>query len=218
MIPSSNLVPFDPPPPTAPAVPPSSPQNPWQWARIVDISPKGFWLVVTDIGYVTIDAKSAIERIFYERLSAQTDAIASQPLLLPETLQLSLEDADRVRRYLPELEACGFGLSDFGNDTFMIDALPLMFTSCAPTTILTEIAHELDATGKTKNLDSWRRDIVARAAAQAAAQTLKVESDEEVSRLLQQLAQCEMPYSTPRGRPTMILTTYNELLRRFRRS
>ena len=33
-----------------------------------------------------------------------------------------------------------------------------------------------------------------------------------------ELARCAMPYATPRGRPVMILTTYRELDRRFRRA
>ncbi len=217
-VPTTTLAPFQPPPPPPTLQPPTTQQSPWQWARIADISNKGFWLVVTDQGYVTIDAKSAIERILYERLSSQVDTLPSQALLLPETIHLPPEDADRVLRYLPELEACGFGISSFGNDTFMIDALPTLLSTCAPTTLLADIAHELDATGKTKNLDSWRRELVARCAAQAAAQTLKTDTMEEATRLMNELAACEMPYTTPRGRPTMILTTYSELYRRFRRS
>jgi DNA mismatch repair protein MutL len=215
-LPTSATVDFTPPPP-APAAKENPTTSPWKWARVVDLSAQGLWLVVTDQGYVTVDARGVIERIAYERLIAQVESVASQPILIPETLRLPPLDAERVLRYLKELEACGFGISPFGDDTFMVDALPIFFSHCAPKEILADIAKELDGSGMRKQMDSWRRDVVARAAAQAAARTMKIESVEGAERLLRDLSQCSMPYTTPRGRPTMILTTYTELYRRFHR-
>ncbi|MDO5462344.1 MAG: DNA mismatch repair endonuclease MutL [bacterium] len=215
-LPTTETVSFDPPPP-APEAEVKPTTLPWKWVRVADLSPQGLWLVVTDQGYVTVDARGVIERIYYERFVAQNEPITSQPLLIPETLRLPPVDAERVLRYLSELEACGFGISSFGDDTFMVDALPVFFAHCAPKEILADIATELDGSGVRKTLDAWRREVVARAAAQAAARTIKTDSVDVAERLMRELAQCEMPYTTPRGRPTMILTTYTELLRRFRR-
>lgn len=217
-LPTTSVVDFTPPPPAPSFTSSVGSSLPWQWARVVDISQHSLWLVVTDHGYVTVDARGVVERIAYERLVAQHEPIASQALLIPETLRLPPLDAERVLRYQGELESCGFGLSSFGNDTFMIDALPLFFASCPPKEVLADIAKELDGTGVRKQLDTWRREVVARAAAQAAARTMKITSVEGAERLLNELSRCEMPYTTPRGRPTMILTTYRELLRRFHRA
>ena len=81
-----------------------------------------------------------------------------------------------------------------------------------------DIATELDQPGLRKGLDAWRREVVARAAAQAAARAFRVTSTQAAEPLLAELARSAMPYATPRGRPTMILTTYRELDRRFRRT
>ncbi len=206
-------IPAPPPPPEAPP-PPST--LPWAWSRVVDVLDEDYWLVVTDQGYVTVNAKAALERILYERFSPLAkEAILSQPLLLPETLQLPPADAERVTRFLPELEACGFGIGPLGTDTFIIDALPVTFSELAPKEILADLAAELDRTGVQKGVDAWRREVVARAAAKAACGAFHVTTIPAAEKLMAQLASCVMPYTSPRGKPVMILTTYRELARRF---
>lgn len=217
----------DPPPSAEPIVPPSAPPPeeavppaaalPWKWLRVADVSGPGYWLVVTDQGYVTVDAKAALERILYERLAPAAAEAAAQPLLLPETLSLPHADAERVTRFLPELAALGFGVSPIGPDAFLVDALPIALAEFPPKEILADLAAELDQPNPRKGLDAWRREVVARAAAQAASKAFRVADSHVAEALMAELARCPMPYATPRGRPTMILTTYRELDRRFRR-
>lgn len=209
------VVPFTSPPPPQP--PPAEPSGslPWKWTRVVEVLEGGYWLAVTDQGYITVDARAALERIHYERFASDAGSVPSQPLLLPETLRLPAADAERVKRFLPELEACGFGISPFGADTFLVDALPVAFTEMPPATILAALAVELENTGVKKGLDAWRREVVSRAAAKAVCRTAQVTSREVAEQLMARLAACAMPYTTPRGKPVMILTTYRELARRF---
>ncbi len=228
---------FPPPPPApfppvgtpperiAPIVPPATPPEAqpmgkvnFAWLRIADVLESGYWLVITEQGYVTIDASAALERIAYERFIKQAHQPATQPLLIPETLELSPSDADRVSRFLPELEACGFGISAFSSNTFLVDALPIALAEIPPSTLIPEIAVELDKTGVRKGIDHWRQEVAARAAASAVARTFPVKTREAAEHLLRDLSQCAMPYTTPRGRPVMILTTYRELARRFQRN
>lgn len=216
-LPPATPEPLVPPPPPTTSEEKRASVLPWQWLRVADVLEPGYWLVVTDQGYVTVDAKAALERILYERFAPAAETVASQPLLLPETLRLPPADAERVTRFLPELEACGFGVSAFGPDTFLIDALPVALAELSPKEMLAEIAAELDRTGVRKGLDAWRREVVARAAAKAACGAFHANDIASAERLMAQLARCAMPYVTPRGRPVMILTSYRELARRFRR-
>lgn len=214
-VPIAKIAPITP-PPTPPPAQPNKPVN-FAWLYVAALLEPGYWLVVTEQGYVTIDAGAALERILYERFMAKTEQPAIQPLLIPETLTLSPSDADRVARFLPELEACGFGISTFSANTFLIDALPVALSEVPPQTLIPEIAAELDKTGIRKGIDNWRKEVAARAAASAAAHTLQIQTQTAVETLLHQLSTCSMPYATPRGRPVMILTTYRELARRFQR-
>ncbi len=209
-----TIQPIQPPPP-APNTPAPSSQLPWAWAHVADVSNAGYWLIVTDQGYVTVYAKAALERILYEQLAPTATTIASQPLLIPEAIQLSVADAERVARFLPDLEACGFGLGQIGPDTFLLDALPVALADLQAKELLIDLANELDQTGVQKGIEAWRREVVARAAAKAASRVTQIHTREAAEALMKQLAVCEMPYTTPRGKPVMILTTYRELARRF---
>ncbi len=217
--PAPTLTPITPPPPPAP-LPADAPAGslPWEWYRVVDLLDHGYWLVVTDQGYVTVDAKAALERILYERLAPAVSNPPSQPLLIPETLHLPPADAERVARFAPQLAQCGFGIAPLAPDTFLIDALPVALAELPPKEILAEIAAELDRPGPKKGLDPWRREVVARAAAQAAARAWRIPDRRAAEAAMADLARCAMPYASPRGRPVMILTTYGELDRRFRRA
>lgn len=199
---------------------PTVPQGPapWQWFRLLGILEGGYWLLLTEQGYVTVDGRAALERIAYERLMASAGPDAVQPLLIPETLTLPAADADRVRRFLPELQACGFGLADYGGDTFMIDAVPAFLDGADPAALIASVAAELDRAGVRRGLEGQRRETVARAAAQAACGALPPADATAAEAIVGRLGRCAMPYITPRGRPTMFLTSYRELDRRFRRS
>ena len=57
-----------------------------------------------------------------------------------------------------------------------------------------------------------------RAACRAAVDTRQSElAPQALAQLVGDLARCRMPYTCPRGRPTMILTPYRELARKFGR-
>jgi DNA mismatch repair protein MutL len=41
---------------------------------------------------------------------------------------------------------------------------------------------------------------------------------EEIERLVQELGECELPYTCPHGRPTVVLMNYGDLERKFGRA
>ncbi len=209
----------DPLPPPPPAATPEHDSSLWKWVRVADILEDGFVLLVTDSGYVTLDARAAWERVIYERLMSASAPVASQQLLLPETVQLPPDDADRVRRYRKELQEMGFSVNEFGSrDTFILDALPDVLSDVSCRELLITLARDLDQTGVKKGGDRWREETVARAAGQAAAGLHRRLTPQTAAGLVQLLAAARMPYTSPRGRPTMILTAYRELARRFGRN
>src|SRR6185437_7236167 len=94
--------------------------------RLVGVIGRLYVVLESDRGLVLMDQHAAHERILYEemlRRLEQTDA-PSQRLLLPETVELSPRDAQFVREHLPILGRLGVGLSEFGDRTFLLDALP----------------------------------------------------------------------------------------------
>src|SRR5207249_8273193 len=95
--------------------------------RLVGVIGRLYVVLESDRGLVLLDQHAAHERILFEqmleRMEKQGQA-PSQRLLLPETVELSARDASFLREQLPILTRLGVGLSEFGERTFLLDALP----------------------------------------------------------------------------------------------
>ncbi len=192
---------------------------PWRWCRVLGQIGGRYLLLETDGGFVTVDPRAARERVLYERIMARDrdeDRLA-QALLLPETVQLAPPDAARLRKYLGVVQGLGFGVEDFGNDHFLVEALPEVLAGVSCRELLSDIAHDLENVGVRRGSEKWREEVVAQAACRAAAGGDVALSAEEAERLVIALAATRMPYTCPRGRPTMVFTSYRELERKFGR-
>ena len=209
------------PPPSAVFTPPfDTDGSPWKWSRVLGQIGGIYVLLETDAGYVVLDPRAAHERVLYERLitAAREGAVKAQRLLLPETVKLPPEDAAAVRKHLPLLQAMGFGVDDFGDDHFVIEALPEEVLAAPRRELLLDIAHDLETAGTRRGSEKWREEAVVRAACRSAvAGRQSGLAPQVLAQLVDDLARCRMPYTCPRGRPTMILTPYRELARKFGR-
>ena len=193
--------------------------SPWRWCRVLGQAGGRYLLLETDGGYVTVDPRAARERVLYERLMEghQKGGALSQKLLLPETVQLAPADAARLRQHLTVVQEMGFGVEDFGDDHFLIEALPDALAGASCRELLGNIAHDLENAGTRRGSEKWREEIVAKAACRAASGADETLSNENAEKLVKALAATRMPYTCPRGRPTMIFTSYRELERKFGR-
>ena len=193
--------------------------SPWRWCRVLGQVAGRYVLLETDGGYVTVDPRAARERVLYERLMEgnKKGGALSQKLLLPETVQLAPADAARLRKHLKVVQEMGFGVEDFGSDHFIVEALPDALDPVSCRELLGNIAHDLENAGTRRGAEKWREEIVAKAACRVAAGADEKLSNENAEKLVKALAATRMPYTCPRGRPTMIFTSYRELERKFGR-
>ena len=192
---------------------------PWAWCRVVGPVGGLYLLLEIDTGYVVLDPRAAHERVLYERLLArvrQKEGM-SQRLLLPESVSLPPAHAERLRTWLEVLQRMGFGVVEFGGDTFLVEALPPEVADVPCRGLLLDICHDLETLGQRRGAENWREDALARSACVAAVKHDSALSTEAAEQLVRDLSGCRMPYTCPQGRPTMILTTYRELARKFGR-
>ena len=221
LCPPPSALPF-PPVPTGAGLPLfNAPQDgsPWRWCRVLGQVAARYVLLETDGGYVTVDPRAARERVLYERLmdTRKEGGALSQRLLLPETVQLPPADAARLRKYLKIVQEMGFGVEDFGSDHFLVEALPDALGGVSCRELLANIAHDLENAGTRRGSEKWREELIAQAACRAASGAQSALSDAEADKLVNALAATRMPYTCPRGRPTMIFTSTRELERKFGR-
>lgn len=193
--------------------------SPWAWCRVLGQVGGLYVILETEDGLVLMDPHAAHERVLFEKfMTAVTSGKpGSQGLLLPETIELRPADANRVRKSLTILHGLGFGVSEFGGDTFVVDAVPAVFSRASGKNLLLEICTNLEQAGTRGGEERWREETIARAACRAAVKAHDSLTLREIEQLVVDLAGTEMPYTCPHGRPTLILMPFKELNRKFGR-
>jgi DNA mismatch repair protein MutL len=111
----------------------------------------------------------------------------------------------------------GFGVSEFGGDTFVVDALPSHVAGADGRTLLLDVSRNLEQAGVRGAKGRWREESIAQAACKAAVKARDRLTLSEIEELVIALARTEMPYTCPHGRPTLIFTSFRELNRKFGR-
>ena len=136
----------------------------------------------------------------------------------PEPIDLAPADAERVRQALPLLNELGFSIDAFGSDTFLIDALPVWVQHQPIEPLLYETARALAEGGRSKAAREGLAEIIMQTACAGAVRTSDSLTEKAIEKLITDLAQTEMPYTSPHGRPTLIFTSYSELERSFQKN
>lgn len=205
--------------PAAPAGGGEGAYAPWAWARVLGQVGGLYVILETDDGLVLMDPHAAHERVMYEQIMRAVAArtVCSQGLLAPETVELAPAAAERVRAHLDALKQMGFGVAEFGSDTFLVDALPDTLGGVSAAAVLAAVAQELEEHGGRRGKERWAEDAIAQAACKAAVKARDVLTLKEIEQLVISLARAEMPYTCPHGRPTMVFMGFDELHKKFGR-
>lgn len=172
-------------------------------------------------GMVLIDQHAAHERILFEQMLKRLarEEILAQRLLLPATIALPPRDSEFLREQLATLNKVGISISLFGPNTFLVDALPPMVrTRDIPDFVRTLVTELQEAGGETRKVRRASEETVAKTVCRAAIKANDALQPSEWEQLVVDLLKCDMPYTCPHGRPTMVLMTRNELERKFGRA
>ncbi|KXO16706.1 DNA mismatch repair protein [Clostridiales bacterium KA00134] len=171
--------------------------------------------VADDIVYL-IDQHAAHERVLFEKFreSFENEKVASQLLLMPQTLELNPKEMSAVMSNMNFLKRLGFELEDFGSDKILIRQVPIVFDSPARANFIRDIIENLDEIETSYDSNLYKIMKKACKAAVKAGDTL---SEREVFSLLGLLKECEVPFTCPHGRPTVIELSRNDLEKIFLR-
>lgn len=203
----------------APASEEATNSPPWSWCRVLGQAGGLYVVLETEDGIILMDPHAAHERVLYEKFmrALKRHEIKSQGLLVPEVVELSPENGERVRANVGLLKEMGFGIAEFGGDSFVADAIPAFLGNVSARAILGEIANTIERGGRRAGTERWAEDQIAMAACKAAVKAQDKLTVQEIEQLVRDLAACEMPYTCPHGRPTLIYMGFNELRRKFGR-
>jgi DNA mismatch repair protein MutL len=212
-------------PPSSPAQRPPPPGEPVPLLnvplRLVGVIGKLYVVLESDRGLVLLDQHAAHERILFEQMLSRLerhDQAPSQRLLLPETVELSVRDSSFLREQLPVLTRLGVGLSEFGERTFLLDALPPFVKAPGARRFVLELVDELKAAGRELNSLRLGEHTVAKTVCRHAVKAHDPLAGRELENLVEDLRHCAMPYTCPHGRPTLIEMNFRELEKKFGRT
>jgi DNA mismatch repair protein MutL len=189
--------------------------------RLVGVIGKLYVVLESDRGLVLLDQHAAHERILFEQMlnRIESGGIApSQKLLLPETIELPARDANFLREQLAVLTRLGVGLSEFGERTFLLDALPPFVKTADARRFVLDLVDELKAAGREVNLARLGEHTIAKTVCRHAVKANDPLGGAELENLVEDLRRCAMPYTCPHGRPTLIEMNYRELEKKFGRT
>ena len=188
--------------------------------RMVGVIGKLYVVLESDRGLVLLDQHAAHERILFEQMMTriESNSVApSQKLLLPETVELPPRDAQFLREQLAALTKLGVGLNEFGERTFLLDALPPFVKAPDARRFVFDLVDELRAAGREVNLARLGEHTVAKTVCRHAVKANDYLTGAELENLVEDLRRCAMPYTCPHGRPTLIEMNYRELEKKFGR-
>lgn len=180
-----------------------------QVSRMYILAEKGEDLII-------IDQHAAHERILYEQVLS-TKKSRVQELITPVMIELTPKEKVLMEEYIPYLEEYGFGISEFGDNTYVVTFVPAVFGRLEDTAVIHDVISDLLAEGKIKKETGISEKVSKTLACRAAIKGGSACTSEQMEELIEQLKAAESPYSCPHGRPTVIACTKGELDRMFAR-
>ncbi|MEK6845351.1 MAG: DNA mismatch repair endonuclease MutL, partial [Nanoarchaeota archaeon] len=200
--------------PTADIIPESDKLPP---LRLLGQIHKTFFVAETPGGIVFIDQHVVQERVLYERFMEQlmNQKVAVQNLLRGEVLELTPMQKLLVEENKEKLNQLGFGLEEFGENSFVLKTVPTLFGRLQPKELLFEVISELKE--HHNRIEQVQEEIITRMACRASVKAGDTLTVTEMHRLLYELSQTKFPYTCPHGRAVLIKMEVEELEKKFRR-
>ena len=184
--------------------------------RVIGQLHNTYILCEAEDGLVLIDQHAAHERVLYEQLG-RGGKVASQALLVPETVDLGFREAQALETLLPALREVGLAAEPFGGNTVVVKSVPAMLSGRELRPLIVEIAAAAAAAGGAGAFDALDRcrQIAACHGAIRARQALGIE---QMQALLRQMDECTNLSHCPHGRPTWLRYDAGVIERAFKRT
>ena len=189
-------------------------QLPW---RIVGELYRSYILVEQGDEAYLIDKHAAHERILFEKLKANQEAISSQALLTPVPCRLSPDSVAALLSEEAMLTELGFELEHFGENALLVRQIPMDLAIEQITDTLDEMAANLLNGRREKNTDV-RDEVLHTVACKAAIKAGWQTDDKELQALVETVMERQDLKYCPHGRPICITLSKKQLEKQFKRA
>lgn len=176
-------------------------------------------LAQTADGIVLIDQHAAHERLVYERMKEAMDngGVKSQPLLIPEIVDLDPAEADRVLSRADELAELGLLIESFGPGAVAVRAGPALLGEMDFPGLLRDLADDIATSGAALSLKGRLEEVCGNFACRTSVRAGRRLDAQEMNALLRQMEATPHSGQCNHGRPTYVELKLSDIERLFGR-
>ncbi len=170
-------------------------------------------------GLLVVDQHIAHERVLYERFreSAENKSLEIQTLLFPVTVDLSPVETEVLNHHLKLVQSLGIEIEPFGDNGFLLRAVPAVLKKHDPVHLLRDIIESLNREDPEVSLKEKYEEVIIMMACRNAIMINHPMKLDQIRKLISDLEQTQMPFTCPHGRPIALLFDINDILRKFHR-
>jgi len=184
----------------------------------VTITPLGQMLQTYLIAQVgrelhVIDQHTAHERVLFQRLwrTWMTRDMSTQPLLIPEPIDLTVAQHTLIQKYASDLEQVGLVLEPFGANTVVLRAVPVGVGPVDGASVVRDVLEDLAEWSSVSSLDARAQAVLATLACKSAVQAGRTMALPEIEQLVRDWIDEGVMSTCPHGRRTAFRLSAEEL-------
>ncbi len=172
-------------------------------------------------GIVIVDQHAAHERLVYERIKQainKKQQVQTQPLLIPEVVELTNQQCHEIMDHLELLNECGLKAESFSNTSILIREVPALLSDSNIQSLLRDIADDLIEHGEPLSLHDKIEHILGTYACHTSVRAGRRLNVDEMNALLRDMEATPHSGQCNHGRPTYIELKLKDIERLFGRT
>lgn len=163
-----------------------------------------------------IDKHAAHERILFDKLKANQEAISAQALLSPIPVRMNPSAAAELLNNKDMLEELGFEIDEFGDSTILLRQIPMDLSPDDAAETIETLAADL-MSGRREGKDTVRDELLHTVACKAAIKAGWISDDKELLAIAKAVMSREDLKYCPHGRPICITLSKKQIEKQFKR-
>jgi DNA mismatch repair protein MutL len=173
----------------------------------------------TTDGLIIVDQHAAHERLVYEKMKAglSQGSVPSQGLLLPEIVELEVDEAASLEKRFDEFAQLGLVMERFGEDAVLVRETPALLGEVNIKGLIQSLLDDLSELGQSLALKERLEEVCSSMACHGSVRAGRRLNGDEMNALLRQMEATPHSGQCNHGRPTYVELKLADIERLFGR-